>query len=295
MNLSVLASIVIIQIVTFQLVSVGFTRSLFAAILGDPPEPLSRQAAAYLRKATHFRYALGGLLGLVALASLFLVPLDERARKVVVAGASVISGAAFAVASARDRCVVRRLRAALPDAGVKRASLEPRSVRQWYSPVWEGLPFAIVIATIALALWLSNKLGHIPTEMWVLPVVQGMFAVGALLYTHRHGAAVPNVSARLAMFRNHPEAALRFGERLAAREMLYFMFAKIGVTLLLGVTTLRVGLNALEHQAAHLVGLLSWTIVGLLLVMFAVYVLELVRLTKSAQGKVQGQEPNEST
>jgi hypothetical protein len=289
-NSSVLTFVVIGQIAVFQFLSVGFARSLFTAHLGKLPEPLGSKAAAYLDKARRYRFGLGLVLLLLALASLLGLPPDPQARKLLLVVVSLTSSAAFAFASVSDRRAVRAMRKALPEAGVRRASLQPRSASHWYPSAWEILPIAILVTTVVLAIALGRRLGHIATEMWVLQFLQAAFVIGALLYTSRYGVAVPNVSSRLAMLRDHPEVALEFGERLAAREMRYFMLAKIGVALLLGVSTVEAGLKALDHEAASLLGAVSWVIVGVLLVMFVTFVLQIVTLTKHMQNQIQRHE-----
>ena len=198
---------------------------------------------------------------------------------------------AFAAASLIDRRALQTLRDALPNSGIRRASLRPRSPSQWYGRSWEILPVALRLLTLALTITLGYRLGHIPTEMWVLQVVQAAFVMGALLYTVRHAAAVPNVSSRLAMLRDRPEVALEFGERLAAQEMQYFMAAKIGVALLLGVSTLEVGLEALDHPAGAFAGAVTWVVVGVLVVMFGGFHLQMITLTRNMQRQV-GNEVN---
>lgn len=144
----------------------------------------------------------------------------------------------------------------------------------------------MVLLTFALTIVLGRRLGHIPTEMWVLQILQAAFVLGTLLYTARYGAAVPNVSSRLAMLRDRPEVALEFGERLAAREMQYFMAAKIGVALLLGVSTIEVALKALDHPSVAVAEAVSWVVVGVLVLMFAGFLLQIITLTKSMQRQV---------
>lgn len=293
MNSSVLALVVIGQIAVFQFAAVAFTRSLFAALLGYPSDPLAGESATYLRKASRYRFILGGVLLVFALASLIGLPADATTRKLLLAVVSLTSSGAFAYASVKDRRAVRSMRKALPESGVRRASLQPRAVSHWYGTAWEILPIAILLATVVLTITLGRRLGYITTKMWVLQILQAAFVIGALVYTIRHGIAVPNVSSRLPMLRDRPELALEFGERLAAREMQYFMVAKIGVTLLLGVGTVHVGLEALEHSAAPLLNAAKWAIIGLLLALFTAFVLHIVALTRRMQSQIQ-QHPHEA-
>jgi len=280
MNPTVLAFIVIGQITVFQFAAVAFTRSLFTAMLGHPPDPLARESALYLSKASRFRFALGAALLLLTLATLIGLPADPAMRKLLIAFLSLTSSGAFAYASVTDRRTVNSMRQALPESGVRRASLMPRAAFHWYRAAWEILPIAILLATVVLTIVLGRRLGHITTEMWGLQILQAVFVIGAFVYTLRHGVAVPNVSSRLAMLRDRPELGLEFSERFAARERQYFMLAKIGVTLLLGVSTVHSGLEALNHEAAAPFDTMTWVIVGVLLVLFATFVLQIVTLTK---------------
>ncbi len=291
MNAPVLALIILGQIVVFQFLSVAFVRSLFAAHLTHPPEPPSGAAADHLGKARRHRFALGTILLIPVLIAFFGLPNDPGLRKLILAAVSLVSSVAFAGASLIDRRALRTLRDALPDASVRRASLQPRSLSQWYGRSWEIVPLALVLLTLAVAITLVHRLGHIPTEMWVLQILQAAFVLGALVYTVRQGATVPNVSLRLAMLRDRPEVALEFGEHLAAREAQYFMAAKIGVALLLGINTLEVALKALGHPAAAVADAVSWVVVGVLVLMFGGFLLQIITLAKHMQRQV-GNEVN---
>lgn len=280
MSASVLASVVIGQIAVFQFAAAAFTSSVFAAILGPLAEPTATKCAAYLRRTEHRRFLLGGVLLALAVACLLGLPVDPGARKVLLAAASLTSAGAFGGAFFNDRRALRAMREALPDGGVRRASLERRDVSWWYNPIWELVPVATLVATIALAVSLGHRAGPVPARMWVLQILQVVVVVGGLVYTYRWGTAVPNVSTRLATLRHRPELALKFGTQLAAREMQYFMGAKIGVALLLGVSTVGPALEMLEHPAAQVLNVAEWVIVGLLLALFLAYTLTIVALTR---------------
>jgi hypothetical protein len=289
MNSSALALIIIGQITVFQFLSVAFVRSLFVAQLAHPPQAPSGAAAHHLYRARRHRFALGAILLVPALIGFFGLPTEPGLRKLFLAAVSLVSSVAFAGASLVDHRALRVLRDALPDGGVRRASLEPRSASHWYRRLWELLPVALVLLTFALTTVLGRRLGHIPTEMWVLQILQAAFVAGTLLYTARYGAAVPNVSSRLAMLRDRPEVALEFSERLAARQMQYFMAAKIGVALLLGVSTIEVALKALDHPRVALAEAVSWAVVGVLVLMFAGFLLQIITLTKSMQRQAENE------
>ena len=67
--------------------------------------------------------------------------------------------------------------------------------------------------------------------------------------------------------------------------MQYFMLVKIGVTLLLGVGTVRVALEALEHSAVPLLNAAKWVIIGLLLALFTAFILQIVALTRRVHSR----------
>jgi hypothetical protein len=175
------------------------------------------------------------------------------------------------------------MRDTLPDAGVKRASLRPRTISQWYHPIWELVPIGILVATMALTAYWGHRSGLIQTRIWAFQALQVAIVVGGLVFTHWRGVAVPQVSTLLPMLRDHHEEALEFGEKLAAREMQYFMSAKIGVALLLGVSTVGVALETLAPTAAHVLDVTEWFLIGLLLGLFIAFVWQVVILTRRAQ------------
>jgi hypothetical protein len=291
MSSPVLALIILGQIVVFQFLSVPFVKGLFAAQLPYPPEGPDGAITDHLGKAKRHRFALGAILLVPLSITFFGLPSDPGMRKLLLAALSLLSSMAFAGASLIDRRALRTFRAQLPDAGVRRASLEPRSPSQWYGRSREIVPVTLVLLTLALAIPLVHRLGHIPTEMWVLQILQAAFVVGALVYTTRQGVAVPNVSSRLALLRDRPEMALEFGEQLAAQEAQYFLAAKIGVALLLGVSTLEAGLKTVGHPAAAVADAVSWVTVGVLVVLYAGFLTRIISLTKSMQRQI-GEEVN---
>lgn len=294
MSPNVLAFIVIGQIIVFQFAAVALTRSVFTVILGNPSGSLLDRMTSYLRKVTVFRVALGVVLLILAMTTVLGPFKEPPAGKILLAVVSLISAAAFAAGLIRDRRTARAMRSELHDAGIKRASLGPRSVADWYPPAWEAVPIALLLLTVVLTVSFGFQLQEVPVKMGVFQALQAAFAVGALLYTIRYGIAVPNVSSRLPMLRDRADLALEYGEQLAAREMRYFLSAKIGVTLLLGVATVGVGLKAMHHRAASILDAAEWVIVGALLLLFAAYVFQIVSLTRRVMRRVEqpGEEVN---
>ena len=151
MNTTILALVVVGQIVVFQFLSVPFVTSLFTAHLTHPPEHPSGAAADHLGKARRHRFALGALLLFAVLIGFIGLPNNPGSRKLLLAVVSLVSSGAFAGASWIDRRALRTIRDALPDAGVRLASLRPRSLSQWYGRSWEIAPVVLVLATLAFA------------------------------------------------------------------------------------------------------------------------------------------------
>lgn len=283
MNISVLVFVVIAQIIVFQFVAVAFTRSLFTAVLGPMPDWPAGEPAAYLRSSGRRRFVFGSVLLAMAVAGLVGLQANMEARKVLLAVLSLISAGAFVYAFLRDRRALRMMRDAFPDAGVRYASLRPRTISQWYHPIWELIPIGILVATVVLTAYLGRRGGLIQTRIWVLQALQAAIVIGALVFTYRQGIAVPQVSRRFAMLRDRPKEALEFGERLAAREMQYFMSAKIGVALLLGVSAVGVALKTLAPTVALVLDITEWVLIGLLLALFAAFMWQVVALTRRVQ------------
>jgi len=280
MSFPVLSVIVLVEIGLFQFLSTGLTRSLFAVRLGEPPEAISGKVSAYMSRVFRFRFVAGAVLALPALLALCGWPPDSTVRKLMLAAVSVTSAVLFAVGFFLDGRTVRSLVGTLPESGVRRALLEPRTIRRWYAPTWEALPFATLVSTAVFVLWTASGAVRPPIMAWILLGIQAAFVVGALIYTLRFGVSVPNVSMRLASLRDRPETALLLGERLAAREMQYLMLAKIGVSLLLGVSVVHVSLRAGHHAWAPWFSAASWVLVGLLMLAFAAYLVRLMTLIR---------------
>jgi hypothetical protein len=222
---------------------------------------------------------------------MFGLPGDLTMRKLLLAVVSLTSSGAFAYSALSDRRTVRSLRDALPEGGIRRASLEPRTASPGHSMAWEIPPFVILMATIIVMIGIGRRLGHVTTEMWAMQLLQTAFVVGALAYSVRRGIAVPNVSSRLAMLRDRPELALEFGQRLAARENRYFAIAKTGVTLLLGLSATKHGLELLNPSVSSAIGTANWVLVGVLLLLYAAFFYQVVAMTRRMQHQAGPHEP----
>jgi hypothetical protein len=280
MNTIVLPFIVIAEIVVFQFATSAFTHSLFAALLRQPDGSVLPQSVPYLRRARRWRFSLGGALLLVAVATGFGIPADPGMRKLVLLVVSLLSSAVFVQSSLQDRRTLRSMRATLPEASVRRASLQPRSVDDWYNVAWEGLPIAILLATVIATVALGQRIGNITTGMWVLLLIQIAFVVGTLAYTIRGNPGAPDVSRRIPGFEGSPEKAVAFGVQLVSIEMKYFMAAKVSVTLLLGVGLVENGLSQLAEAAASWFVVASWVLVVLLLLLFTAFVSRIMLLVR---------------
>lgn len=284
MNIIVIALAVALQVLLFQISAVPFTRSLLEARTGRP----AGEGESYFRKAARFRRALGFLLLIAPSAALLGYPEDPGARKLLLAAASVISSAAFAAAAIRDRRELRSAVERAPGAGLRRASLAPRSLRRWYHPAWEGVPPLLTLATVLLVLGLGRSLPSISGSAWTMIVLQALFAAGAFFFSLHAGASVPDRWSRLAALRAHPEQGLAYGESLASLERRYFLLTKIGVTALLGTAAVHDVLEAAAHGRAPLIRGVEWGLVLLLLAAFAGYLAGVVGLTRKALREAGG-------
>jgi hypothetical protein len=273
----VLVLVVSVQIALFQFVSIVVTRRLFSMLLSHPNADSTVEAATYLQRIRRQRLTLGTVLLAVTFSGLFPLPAGPGVSAVLLAVASVTSAVAFSVASIQDRRLVESTREVDPGGGIKYASLEPRSLRHWYNPVWEALPIATLLATSVFTIWFGDRLGRIPIAMLIVLALQALFVVVALWRTAFHP---PGVSSMPRLRCDRPEVALRLAEQLAANEMQFFMIAKVGISLLLAVMSLRIGLKTLDDPAAPSMNFAHWAIVGLLLLTFAGYLVRFMALTK---------------
>lgn len=287
MSTMIIVMTVLAQVLVFQFLSVAFTKSVARVQLGDLPEPLAGRLHSYLKRASRFRYMLGAGLLLAAVVIRWLLPLAIGPTKLLLAVVSVGSSAAFVAAVVRDRRTMRAVYDELPEAGVRRASLTPRPAGYWYNPNWELVPICTVAVTLAYVYWLTLELTSVPALVWVWLGAQAVFAFGALWYAARRGMRVPNVSRRLASFRNQPELALQFGERLASLEAGYFMVAKILIAFLLGLMVVQAGIDSTGSAGGGTVDLLKWLLVGLLVLAYLLFVWRLGRIAKGALTEVE--------
>lgn len=282
-----LAAAICAQIVVFQLFPIPLTRSLFRARLDTPPPSVDAELRRYVHDSSRSRSLLGAILLVVALGGglLGLGP-TVAGPKILLAVVSLTSSAAFLAATVRDRRVLHSLLGRLPEASRRIASLERRHLSRWYRPAWEVLPIVVLVVTGTLAALAGLRSGALPPRTWLLLALQAAFVLGGLLYVLQRAPAVTPVPQRPVSVRDRPEAALRVGEDLLAREMRYFVAARIGVALLLGTSVAEDALGALRHPAAPVAGAATWGLVGVLLLAFARYLRDVLRATRRALGPV---------
>ena len=138
MTIAVLSVVVLAQIALFQFMSAFANRSLILQELRSLDGPVPDRLAEHSRRAPIVRMALGTVLGCLALLPLTGLLIGPGFGKLLLVVVSITSAIAFAFANARDRKMMRLLVDHLPGGGVRRASLEPRSLRQWYHPALES-------------------------------------------------------------------------------------------------------------------------------------------------------------
>ena len=193
---------------------------------------------------------------------------------------------------------LRVLADTMPGGSVRRASLERRTLSQWYHPAFEAIPIVIFVAT---ALFLINTPGLVFTgsngvdpevagersHVFVLLGLQGLLVFGALYRSIRKGVDVDSMAQHIPSLRKRPEASLHLGEQMAGTQLRFFMFAKIAVASLLGAAVVENVLEATGHPAAMMWDALGWGIVGVLMVSFFFYLRRVGRISRQMQQEVE--------
>ncbi len=291
----ILTLVVLGEIVLFQFMAALANRSLMrqeiSSLDAEVPQPLLNHA----ERTSKFRMAMGGVLIVVALVPVTGLVGTTLVGKLLMTAVSITSAFAFTLALAKDRRMMRLLAELYPGGSVRRASLERRSLSQWYHPALEALPIMVFVAT---ALFLATAPGFLSatpdshvvagrTNVLVLFGLQSLFVLGALYHTVRKGADVGSLATHIPSLRKRPQVSLRLGEQLAGVQAKYFMFAKIAVAALLGAAVVEKILEATGRSGASFWGTTGWVIVGLLLVTFGFYLRRVGRLSRRMQQEME--------
>ena len=298
MTMAILALVVLAQIVLFQFVAALANRSIIRQELRSTNGPVPGPVTDHARRAPTVRMALGVVLACLAILPLTGLTGAAVTGRLLIAAVSVISAVAFVVALSKDRKVMRLLADTMPGGSVRRASLERRTLSQWYHPAFEAIPIVIFVAT---ALFLISTPGLVFTgsngvdpevasersHVFVLLGLQGLLVFGALYRSIRKGVDVDSMAQHIPSLRKRPEASLRLGEQMAGTQLRFFMFAKIAIASLLGAAVVENVLEATGHPAAMMWDVLGWGIVGVLMVSFFFYLRRVGRISRQMQQEVE--------
>jgi hypothetical protein len=216
----------------------------------------------------------------------------------LIAAVSVISAIAFVAALAKDRRMMRLLADTMPGGSVRRASLERRTLSQWYHPAFEAIPIVIFVAT---ALFVINTPGLVFTgsngvdsnvssersHVLILFGLQGLLVFGALYRSIRKGVDVESMAQHIPSLRKRPEVSLRLGEQMAGTQLRFFMLAKIAIASMLGAAVVGKVLEATGHPAATTWDAFGWGIIGVLLVSFFFYMRSVGKISRQMQQEME--------
>jgi len=294
MTMVILTPVVLAQIVLFQFIAALANRSIIRRELGSADGPVPGTVTDHARRAPNVRMVLGAVLACLAILPLTGLTGAAVTGRLLITAVSVISAVAFVVALAKDRKVMRLLADTMPGGSVRRASLERRTLSQWYHPAFEAIPIVIFVAT---ALFLINTPGLVFTgsngvdpdvasgrsHVFVLLGLQGLLVFGALYRSIRKGVDVDSMAQHIPSLRKRPEASLRLGEQMAGTQLRFFMFAKIAIASLLGAAVVENVLEATGHPAAMMWDVFGWGIVGVLMVSFFFYLRRVAKISRQMQ------------
>lgn len=298
MTLTILSLVILSQIALFQFLSALANRSLvrqeLRSLNGFAPELLVQHS----RRAPVIRMTIGTILVLISLLPWVGIPGDPGMGKLILAGVSILSAIAFTVANARDRKMMRLLADLSPGGSVRRASLEVRSLRQWYHPAIEAVPIVLFIATLLFLVSAPEfvSTGSAPgnsalagerTHILVLFGLQGLMVFGGLYYSLRKGLDVQTMAAHIPSLRRRPEVALRLGEQMAGTQLRFFMFARIAVVMMLGTKVVEHVLETTGAAGASLWDTAGWGLIGVLLITFFFYLRKVGRISREMQNEME--------
>ena len=302
--------LILVQIAVFQIVAIRMSESMVGGLIGgDPlPESTAGRLARFRKRMKREHLILAAALGLLAVLGIAFPSLPRGGRKLALAGVSLASTALFLVLLLRDAREVTRIADALPLPGRRAASLERRSLRRFYSPWLEAIPFLICLATVGLTV------GFLPAgpagpaasageklltlrdlRAWITPILQATWVVAMLAVTlyQVRGSGCLRLKRRAAD--RDPLQTVELDERLRHLQIRQGFVSKTLATALIGVVHLRrVVLPAIDVHLPAL-AVLEWALVAGMLILFAGYMVSLTHLQsgrakRSARGGPGGVE-----
>lgn len=291
----VLFFIIVVQILAFQFLSIRLTRAFPQQIHGA--ETLSAEDAGKLEEfqkgAGRSRFVLGVILLLLAALAVLVFPFGYREEKITLAIVSIASslGLVFGFLSDRRRFV--EILDLLPESRYRVASLRRRRLRDYYAPAWELVPVLIILATIALTIWIvrstpstaGTSIELTTPKLWIFPLLQ--IAILGVLTTLGISAATKPTQAdcltKTRIYNGRPEEALHQVEHLRRAEVAYLLMAKVGVLLLLGISQMRNARALVGMESGLVLGTARWIVVFVLFILFARYLWGILRVRRTAE------------
>ncbi len=296
MTMVIFVVVVLAQIILFQFISALAIRSILveevSQVTGLVPESVTKHS----RIAPMVRIGIGGALACVALFALFGLGESQYTAKILLAGVSALSAAAFVIGEASDRRVMRDLSDATPGGGVRTASLERRTLDKWYRPALEVIPIVIFVATAVFLLSVtslpigSEILGERP-RILVYFGFQGALVIGGIYRALRPAVGISSISQYIPSLRRNPKVSIRLGEELAGTQLRFFLIAKIGLSSLLGVQIVKNVFDATGNAAAATWSTLGWCILAVLAIMYGTYLRKIGRISSRMQEQMGSSNP----
>lgn len=289
MTPAALFSVVLLQIAVFQVGAIGLSESILGALAA--PDPISADVAGRVagirQRLRREHLAWAAALIVAAVLALATPSLSRGERKVGLAAVSLASTGLFLTLLLRDSRSAAQIASVLAESTHRAASLEPRSLRQFYSPWREAVPLLIVLVTVALTVLLFSShspgpglagssapaaVGLRSARVWIGPLIQATWALVMLAVTIFQVKGPGGLALNRRGFRGDPERAVEIDHALRALQLRHLLFTKTAVTVLIGAVHIRaVVLPAVGREAAAL-RLLEWALVGGLLIGFAGYI-----------------------
>lgn len=269
--------IVFVQIIVFQIVLVRLSRALPGILIGTEalPESTSRQVARYESGLGASRRVLGIVLLIGSILAAFVLPLDPGPRKLILACLSLVSSGSMITGYLLDRRRVLRIVRDLPESDRAIASLRPRSLRTFYHPAWEAVPFGILTLSAFVTIR-ANPPGFAP---WLFLVFQAViiFYMTAVSWNavNRHSCLTP----RTKTFHRSPEEALRLEHRLRAMEVRHSFLTKIALSILFAVIQVR-RFAGVSEPARGLLFVLELVMIFVVMAWFVRYIMVVGKLRK---------------
>jgi len=296
MTMVIFVVVVLAQIVLFQFIAALANRSIIleetSQLAGSVPETVTNHA----RIAPIVRMGIGGVLACAALLAVLGFIDDQLSTKILIAGVSAVSAMTFFIGQATDKRVMRDLADAIPSGGVRSASLERRTHDKWYRPALEAIPIVVFVATAIFLLGTtglsigSEVLSERP-RILVYFGLQGVLVIAGLYRALRPVIGISSISQYIPSLRRNPEVSIRIGEELAGTQLRFFVVAKIGLSMLLGVQIVKNVLAATGSAAVATWSTLGWCILAVLMIAYGYYLRRIGKISRRMQEQMGSANP----